>query len=89
MRTARFSFSGLPVTRRQDPDRATAGRPPRRRRPDPLAGVLAALRGHQVTLLVGGRLLAGKLISADPVILVDGAGNATAVRRSAISAVRF
>lgn len=81
MGIARFSRTGLPVTPRQ-------GRTPAER-PDPLDSLLADLRGHQVTLLVGGRLLAGKLVSVDPVILVDGDGRATAVRRSAILAVRF
>jgi len=90
MSSTRFFRAGLPVTRRQDRTPEPAVRPRGRRvRGDPLGPLLASLRGRRVTLLVGGRLLTGKLVLADPVTLVDGAGRATVVRRSAIQAVRF
>lgn len=56
---------------------------------DPMSDLLADLRGRELTLQVGNRLLTGKLIMADPVVLVDGEGHATFVRPAAIVAVTF
>lgn len=56
---------------------------------DALADLLAGLRGRKVTLQVGARLRTGKVILADPVVLVDGEGRATFVRPDAILAVTF
>ncbi len=56
---------------------------------DAIADLLAGLRGREVTLQVGERLLTGKLLLADPVVLVDGAGRATFVRPGAVLAVTF
>jgi len=56
---------------------------------DPVSDLLADLRGREVTLQVGNRLLSGKLIMTDPVVLVDGEGRATFVRAAAIVAVTF
>jgi len=56
---------------------------------DPLADLLRSLRGHQVTLQVGERLVTGKLITADPIIIVGPAGEATMVAPDAVKSVQF
>ncbi|BAD39992.1 hypothetical protein [Symbiobacterium thermophilum] len=56
---------------------------------DPIVELLAELRGRAVTLQVGQRLLTGRLILADPVVIVDGQGRATCARPEAVVAVTF
>lgn len=55
----------------------------------PLAPTLAGLRGREVGLLVRGREVEGRLLSPDPVILADGAGQAHLVPWERIQSVRY
>lgn|GEM_PF-2545095 len=90
-RASRFQWNGLPVAPwRGAPPVGEARRPAAPEcQSEALRDLLAALRGHEVTLLVGNRWLAGKLVSADPVVLVDRAGRVTQVRTGAVRAVTF
>ncbi len=101
--TCRFRGRGLPVAPpRPRPAPAPPGAPapsggdPARREgsapgggADPIAALLADLRGRPVTIQVGDRLLTGRLLLADPAVLVDGSGRATFVRPEAVVAVTF
>jgi len=88
---SRFAFTGLPATpreQRQGPQQP--GEPERpAARCDPVAALLHDLRGREVTLQVGGRLVTGRLITVSPVIVVDAEGRSTLVRTEAIAAVTF
>lgn len=83
-----FSFRGLKVA---PPGPAPADPGVQRPGPaqDPIRELLRSLRGREVLLQVGDRLIAGKLVTCDPVLLVDGEGRSTLVRLEAIQAVTF
>lgn len=56
---------------------------------DPLLSLLSSLRGRQITLQVGERLVTGKLVTTDPLILVGPAGEATMVVPGVVKSVQF
>lgn len=58
-------------------------------RQQPLLSVLLGLRGRQLTLLAGGRELSGKLVTAEPLVLVDGQGEATLVELEQVDSVAY
>jgi len=56
---------------------------------DPIRDLLRSLRGRQVTLQVGERLVTGKLITTDPIIIVGPVGEATMVAPGVLKSVQF
>lgn len=57
--------------------------------PNPFRDLLRSLRGRQVGLLLGGREVEGRLVIADPVVLVGPQGEARLVRPEHIQSVRY
>jgi hypothetical protein len=57
--------------------------------PSSLMPLLEELRGHEVTLQVGGAFLSGKLVCLKPLILVGRDGSAIAVAPERIESVQF
>lgn len=56
---------------------------------EPLVEVLHGLRGREVTLLVNGQRLTGRLLLTEPVTLVGPHGEVTVVAPGAIQSVQF
>ncbi len=54
-----------------------------------LLELLHGLRGREVRLLVGRVQVAGRLLSVDPLLVVDLSGRATLVRLERIRSVEF
>jgi len=97
-RPGSFAFSGVPVAPWKPQQAMAEAAQPRslggpaagRSNPqDPIRELLQSLRGREVVLQVGDRLVVGKLITHDPVLLVDQEGRSTLVRFEAIQAVTF
>lgn len=57
--------------------------------PDPVRELLQTLRGREVVLQVGTLLHRGRILSTDPLMLVDPEGRATLIRLEAVQAVEF
>lgn len=57
--------------------------------PSPLLDLLAQLRGRPVTLLVGGHMLCGRVLSVEPLLLTDGEGKAIQVDPARIQSCQF
>lgn len=55
----------------------------------PLTFLLRDLRGRTVTLLVGGQLITGRIVTFDPLILVGPSGEAFAVAADQVQQVQF
>jgi hypothetical protein len=55
----------------------------------PLDRVLEALQGREVTLVTDGRLVSGRLLSANPVTLVGPEGEAAMLAPEQIKSVEF
>lgn len=55
----------------------------------PLSDLLTRLRGQQITVFEGGRFVAGRLLSLDPVTLVGPAGEAVVLLPEQIQSVEF
>jgi hypothetical protein len=79
----RFVVTSLPLLPRTPPAGATG------RRADPMALLLRQLIGRQLRVLVGRIELSGKLVTADPVVLVTAQGRAAMVRTEAIVSVEY
>jgi hypothetical protein len=54
-----------------------------------LEGLISTLRARQVSLLVSGLWLSGRLIQTSPVTLVDQSGEVTVIDERSIEALRF
>lgn len=61
----------------------------RRARRDPMAALLRRLVGRELRVLVGRTHLSGRLVSADPVVLVTAEGRVAALRAEAIGSVEY
>jgi hypothetical protein len=57
--------------------------------PDPLLALLVSLRTRRVSVLIGDRWLAGRLLTVDPLVLVGEDGQAVVPAPGEIQSVQF